>query len=45
MDGVSIIGASTLTAMLPSLIVNAVILIYAPSPGIKDAFDWEGKRS
>ena len=45
MDGLSIIGASALTAMLPSLIVNVLILIYALSPGVKDAFDWEAKRS
>jgi len=45
MDGISILGASTLAAMLPSLIINALILIYALSPGVKEAFDWEGKRS
>jgi hypothetical protein len=40
MDGLSVLGASTLTAMLPSLIVNALILIYALSPGVKEAYDW-----
>jgi hypothetical protein len=41
----SILGASTLGAMLPSVIVNVLVLIYALSPGVKEAFDWEGKRS
>ena len=45
MAGFSILGASTLSAMLPSLIINVIILVYALSPGVKDAFDWEGKRS
>jgi len=45
MAGLSILGASTLVAMLPSVIVNVVVLVYALSPGVKDAFDWEGRRS
>lgn len=45
MAGFSILGASTLGSMLPSLIVNVIILVYALSPGVKDAFDWEGRRS
>jgi hypothetical protein len=45
MAGVSILGATTLGAMLPAIIINALVLIYALSPGVKEAFDWEGKRS
>ncbi len=45
MDAISVLGASTLGAMLPSIIVNVIVLIYAQSPGVKEAFDWEGKRS
>ena len=35
---ISIIGASNVSAMLPSLIVNGIILIYSLTPGVKDAF-------
>ena len=45
MAAVSVMGASTLGAMLPSIIVNVLVLIYAQSSGVKEAFDWEGKRS
>lgn len=45
MAGITILGATTLGAMLPTFIINILILIYALSPGVKEAFDWEGKRS
>jgi hypothetical protein len=45
MAGITILGATTLGAVLPTIIINIVILIYALSPGVKEAFDWEGKRS
>ena len=35
---VSILGASTLQAVLPSLLLNALILIYALTSGVKGAF-------
>ena len=35
---VSILGASSWQAMLPSIIINALILIYAMTGGVKDAF-------
>jgi hypothetical protein len=35
---VSVFGASTWQAMLPSLIVNGLVLIYGVSSGVKSAF-------
>jgi len=35
---VSLLGASTWESMLPSIVVNAAILIYSLSPGVKAAF-------
>jgi hypothetical protein len=34
----AVLGASTLTAMLPTLIINGVILAYCFTPGVKRAF-------
>lgn len=36
--GLSVLGASTLQAVLPSVVVNAIILIYVLTPGVKEAF-------
>ena len=38
LDAVSIIGYSTLPAMLPSILVSAAVLIYCLLPGTKQAF-------
>jgi hypothetical protein len=36
--GVSVLGATTWRAVLPSIVINAAILIYSLSPGVKEAF-------
>lgn len=38
LDVVSIIGASSWQAMLPSIVINGVILIYCLLPGTREAF-------
>lgn len=38
LDLVSVLGATTWSAVLPSVVLNAVILIYSLSPGVKEAF-------
>lgn len=40
---VSIFGATTWTEMLPSLVINGLILIYSQLPGTKAAFDVPSK--
>jgi hypothetical protein len=35
---ISVIGATTLSAVLPSIVVNAIVLIYCLTPGVKSAF-------
>jgi hypothetical protein len=41
LDVLSIIGATTLSAVLPSILINAIILIYCLTPGVKRAFGTE----
>ncbi len=36
---VSVLGGTTWEAVLPSLLVNAAILIYSLTPGVKEAFE------
>jgi hypothetical protein len=35
---ISVIGATSLSAVLPSIVVNAIVLIYCLTPGVKSAF-------
>ena len=35
---ISVIGATTLSAVLPSIVVNGIVLIYCLTPGVKSAF-------
>jgi hypothetical protein len=41
LDIISIIGQSTLSAVAPSLLINAIVLIYCLTPGVKRAFGTE----
>lgn len=41
---VSLIGATTWEAVILSIVVNGVILIYALSPGVKEAFQIPGQQ-
>ena len=41
LDIISIIGQTTISAVAPSLLINAIILIYCLTPGVKRAFGTE----
>jgi hypothetical protein len=41
LDIVSIIGQSTFSAVAPSILINAIVLIYVLTPGVKRAFGTE----
>ncbi len=41
LDILSIIGQTTLSAVLPSIVINAIVLIYCLTPGVKRAFGTE----
>ncbi|MBV9576996.1 MAG: hypothetical protein JO057_00250 [Chloroflexi bacterium] len=41
LDVLSILGATTVSAVLPSIVINAIVLIYCLTPGIKRAFGTE----
>lgn len=43
LDILSLLGASTLGSILPSVLINMAILIYALSPSVKDAFGHPGQ--
>jgi hypothetical protein len=36
--GISVLGASTLSALFPSILLNGIILIYSLSPRIRESF-------
>jgi hypothetical protein len=38
LDLLSVLGATTFSAILPSLLINAIVFIYCMTPGIKRAF-------
>jgi len=38
LDGISIVGASTLSAMLPSILINGIVLIYSMVPRTRESF-------
>jgi hypothetical protein len=42
---VSVLGQTTFSAVLPSLLFNAIILIYCLTPGIKAAFGQESVQT
>ena len=42
---VSTLGATTWEIVLPSVIVNAAILIYGLTPGVKEAFGYSGRAT
>jgi hypothetical protein len=41
LDIISIIGQTTISAVAPSIIINAIVLIYVMTPGVKRAFGTE----
>jgi hypothetical protein len=41
LDIISIIGQTTFSAVAPSIVVNAIVLIYCLTPGVKRAFGTE----
>lgn len=42
---VSTLGATTWEVVLPSVVINAAILIYSLTPGVKDAFGYPGQTA
>lgn len=43
--GVSVLGATEWGVVLPSIIINGVVLGYVLSPGVKEAFGYPGGRT
>jgi hypothetical protein len=41
LDFLSVLGASTLQALLPHILLNAIILLYCLTPGVRQAFGTE----
>jgi hypothetical protein len=39
LDGLAVLGGSTFWALLPSILVNAIVLLYCLTPGVRRAFD------
>jgi hypothetical protein len=41
LDVISIIGQTSVSAVAPSIVINAIVLIYVMTPGVKRAFGTE----
>jgi hypothetical protein len=41
LDLISVLGSTTFSAIAPSLVINAIILIYCMTPGVKRSFGAE----
>ena len=45
LDVISIIGQTTLSAVLPSILINAIVLAYCMTPGVRAAFGQDAVRA
>ncbi|HEY3149860.1 MAG TPA: hypothetical protein VGJ75_26080 [Dongiaceae bacterium] len=45
LDLISVLGQSTFQAVLPSIIINAIVLLYCLMPGVRAAFGQEAPQA